>query len=185
MSLVTFNILSAVLFHVVPAILTYSAAIAPTPEATRKWLVFWICHTCLSVVELVADLALSHRVAYAAAKACAFFYLVFLGGATALYDAWLCRVLNQHEADISRGLGRVQAASADGALKLAYAALQRLNPQQLLSAGLWATSASAAAQAAAAAAPPPPPPPPAPGTAGSSVATRRSRRGTGVLSPEN
>ena len=54
------NLTSAVFFHVIPAFLTYQAAISPTAEGTRKWLTFWVVHAFVSVVELLGDVMLSH-----------------------------------------------------------------------------------------------------------------------------
>jgi hypothetical protein len=188
------NLTSAVFFHVIPAFLTYQAAISPTAEGTRKWLTFWVVHAFVSVVELLGDVMLSHSLVYCLAKVCCFFWLVFLDGSAVLYRLWLRDALQAHSADIDRGMEAVQSATASGAMQLAYAALQRLNPQQLLSAGLWATTAG---MSAAAQAPLPPLPAASLPPAGSSaplaastanVSKRRGggggKKGSAVLSPD-
>jgi hypothetical protein len=127
------GLLSAFIFHVVPAYLTYAAAIAPTPASTRKWLAFWCVHTLFACAELALDALASHALAYGAAKAAVFAWLVFLDGASVIYDGWLGGVLRARSSDIDAALLRLQGG------------LRRLLPGA-------PAAAAAAAQAAAAAA---------------------------------
>lgn len=53
-------------------------------------------------------------------------WLVFFGGAARIYELWLVRVLDSYEAALERGLGRIQAATASGAMGLAAAAVSKL-----------------------------------------------------------
>jgi hypothetical protein len=142
------TLLSAFIFHVVPAYLTYSAAIAPTPATTRKWLAFWCVHTLFACCELLLDALAAHSLPYTAAKAAFFAWLVCLGGAGVIYEGWLGGALRARSSDIDAALAHLQAALASCGTGLLASGLQRLNPQHLLSAGLWAASSAAAAQAA-------------------------------------
>ena len=146
MSSFLINLTSGVVFHVAPAYLTYAAAIAPTPTLTRKWLMFWIVHTLLTFAELLCDIVLAQQLLYSAAKLVLFVWLVFFDGASVLYSTWVRGALQAHSGQIDQGLEHVQTATASGAMQLLSAGLQRLNPQHLLTAGLWA-SAAAASQA--------------------------------------
>jgi hypothetical protein len=143
------SLLAAFIFHVVPAYLTYSAAIAPTPATTRKWLAFWCVHTLLACCELLLDALAAHSLPYTAAKAALFAWLVLGGGAGVIYEGWLGGALRARSSDIDAALARLQAALASCSAHLLASGLQRLNPQHLLSAGLWAASSAAAAQQAA------------------------------------
>ena len=150
-------LLSAFIFHVVPAYLTYKAAIAPTPESTRKWLAFWCVHTLFACAELALDALAAHALAYGAAKAAVFSWLVFMDGAGAIYSGGLGEALRARSGDIDTAMARLQAALGACCQRLLSSGLQSFQPQQLLSAGLWAASAASQqggaqqAQAAAAA----------------------------------
>jgi hypothetical protein len=142
-----FTLLAAFIFHVVPAYLTYAAAIAPTPASTRKWLAFWCVHTLFACGELLLDALAASSLPYAAAKAAVFAWLVFLDGAGVIYDGWLGGALRARSSDIDAALAGLQGALASCSARLLSSGLARLNPQHLLSAGLWAASSAAAAQA--------------------------------------
>jgi len=120
------TLFQAVVFNLVPAFFTFNAALAPTPENTKTWLVFWSAHTAFSLLELLGDALVFWLPLYHLIKGLVIVWLVFFGGAARIYELWLVRALTQYEVALERGLGRIQTATANGALGLASAAVSKL-----------------------------------------------------------
>jgi hypothetical protein len=203
------SLLQTVIFNLIPAFLTFNAALEPTPEKTKTWLIFWSAHCFFSLAELAGDAFLFFLPLYHLIKGLIIIWLVFFGGAARVYEVWLVRVLDSYEGVLERGLGQIQTATASSALGLASAAVSKLqDAPQWVAAGAAAVMRAQAAGAMEGAlaqpqaqvqAPPPPgalPEPgaaasggggaPAGGTAAPHVAVRRARPavGDGLPSPD-